>query len=178
MSSVGTMEKMYQKYKDVAEFRMIYIREAHAADGDRPSRVGQQLKINEHTDYKSRCDVAERLIKDKKLTMPMLIDNFENTTDLAYSAKPDRVFLVGSDGRLAVAADRGPFGFAPALEDCKAWLDKMMKDKKEPQLSKEVIAAADAATKKRGPAKKPTPSKSKTPKSSKPEATETAAPAK
>ena len=153
------MEEMYQKYKDVAEFRMIYIREAHAVDGARPSGIGRQLNIKDHTDYKSRCDVAERLNKDKKLTMPMLIDNFENTTDLAYQAKPDRVFLVGSDGRLAVAADRGPFGFKPGLDDCKTWLDKMIKDKKEPGLSKEIIATADARTKKRGPAKQPATSK-------------------
>ena len=138
---------------------MIYIREAHAVDGARPSGIGRKLNIKDHTDYESRCDVAERLIKDNKLTMPMLIDNFENTTDLAYQAKPDRVFLVGSDGRLAVAADRGPFGFAPGLNDCKTWLDKLIKDKKEPQLSKEVIATADARTKKRGPVKKPTASK-------------------
>ncbi len=150
------MEKMYQQYKDVAEFRMIYIREAHAVDSSRPSGIGRQLNIKDHTDYDSRCDVAERLIEDKKLTMPMLIDNFENTTDVAYQAKPDRVFLVGSDGRLAVAADRGPFGFAPALTDCKTWLDKLVKDKKEPELSKEEIAKADAKTKQRGPAKKPT----------------------
>ena len=153
------MEEMYQKYKDVAEFRMIYIREAHAVDGARPSGIGRQLNIKDHTDYKSRCDVAERLIKDKALTMPMLIDNFENTTDMAYQAKPDRVFLVGSDGRLAVAADRGPFGFKPGLDDCKTWLDKLIADKKEPELSKEVIATADARTEKRGPAKKPTTSK-------------------
>ena len=154
------MEQMYQKYKDVAEFRMIYIREAHAVDGARPSRVGQQLNIKEHTDYKSRCDVAERLIEDRKLTMPMLVDNFENTTDLAYQAKPDRVFLVRSDGRLAVAADRGPFGFAPALTDCETWLDKLIADKKEPELSEETIATADARTAKRAAAAKPASSKS------------------
>ena len=39
------MEEMYQKYKEVAEFRMIYIREAHAVDGARPSGIGRQLNI-------------------------------------------------------------------------------------------------------------------------------------
>ena len=45
------MEEMYQKYKDVAEFRMIYIREAHAVDGARPSGIARQLNIKDHTDY-------------------------------------------------------------------------------------------------------------------------------
>ena len=107
----------------------------------------------------------------------MLIDNFENTTDMAYQDKPDRVFLVGSDGRLAVAADRGPFGFKPGLDDCKTWLDKLIADKKEPELSKEVIATADARTEKRGPAKKPTASKAAPASESKAEGSTTSEPA-
>jgi hypothetical protein len=149
MNSVGTMEQMFKKYKGVAEFRMIYIREAHAADGQRPGRLGQQLEINEHQNYQDRCDVAERLIKDRKLTMPMLIDDFTNSTDSAYQAKPDRVFLVRTDGRLAVAADRGPRGFAPALEECSAWLEQYSIKKEEPKLSKTTLDAANLRSAKR-----------------------------
>ena len=28
------MEEMYQEFKDIAEFRLVYIREAHAADSN------------------------------------------------------------------------------------------------------------------------------------------------
>ena len=111
------MEEMFNQYKDVAEFRLIYIREAHAADGDRPNRISRDLEINEHTNFEERCETAEKFINDKSLTMPMLIDNMDNSTDAAYMAKPDRVFLVRTDGRLAIAGDRGPRGFEPALED-------------------------------------------------------------
>ncbi len=140
------MEKLYNTYKNVAEFRMIYIREAHAIDGDRPMRGSRNLGIKEHTNFDDRCLTAQRFIDDKSLTMPMLIDDMKNTTDKAYSAKPDRVFLVRSDGRLAVAASRGPFGFKPALEECKQWLEEYNQSGEEIELSAETIAAADKKT--------------------------------
>lgn len=37
----------------------------------------------------------------------------DNTTDLAYSALPDRLYLVGTDGRIAYKSGRGPMGFRP-----------------------------------------------------------------
>ncbi|MCH2183599.1 MAG: hypothetical protein MK108_16495 [Mariniblastus sp.] len=136
------MERMYNQYKDVADFRMIYIREAHAADGPRPMGVGKTLGINEHKNYEERCQTAEMLINDRSLTMPMLIDNMDNSTNLAYQAHPDRVFLVRTDGRLAVAAERGPWGFAPGLEAAQQWLGEFKKTGKEPVLSPATSQAA------------------------------------
>lgn len=145
---------MFKQYGEVAEFRLIYIREAHAADGARPNRTSQELGINEPKSFEERCETAERLVDDELLTMPMLIDDMDNSTDAAYQAKPDRVFLVRSDGRLAVAGERGPGGFAPALRDCEAWLDQFVADGKEPKLSERVIEAADKRTAERAESKK------------------------
>ncbi len=129
------MERMYKKFKDVADFRMIYIREAHAADGPRPMGTGKSLGIKEHKNYADRCQTAEMLINDRSLTMPMLIDDMENTTNQAYQAHPDRVFLVRTDGRLAVAAERGPRGFAPGLAAAKEWLNAFKETGEEPELA-------------------------------------------
>ncbi|MCP4082758.1 MAG: hypothetical protein GY819_00010 [Planctomycetaceae bacterium] len=130
------MERMYNKFKDVADFRMIYIREAHAADGPRPMGTGKSLGITEHKNYADRCQTAEMLINDRSLTMPMLIDDMENTTNQAYQAHPDRVFLVRTDGRLAVAAERGPWGFAPGLKAAEQWLEAFKKTGEEPALAR------------------------------------------
>ena len=35
----------------------------------------------------------------------------ENSTDLKYYALPDRLYLVGRDGRVAYRGAPGPFGF-------------------------------------------------------------------
>ena len=118
---------MYQKYRDVAEFRMIYIREAHASNGQRPNHISREKDISEHESFEQRCKTAEMLINDEELTIPCLIDSMDNKTDAAYSAKPDRAFLVDTDGKLVVAGARGPRGFSPALNDIEKWLSEFKK---------------------------------------------------
>lgn len=62
--------------------------------------------------------------------MPFLVDDMQDTVSKAYNAKPDRLFIVGADKKIAYRGDRGPRGFdvdgmeaalkkilAPATED-------------------------------------------------------------
>jgi hypothetical protein len=100
----------------------VYIREAHAADSDWPVKYAKEQNINEPTNHKQRCDIADKLVKEKKLTMPCLIDNLDNKVDKAYNAKPTRVFVVRKDGTLGVSGGRGPWGLKPSLEDTRKWL--------------------------------------------------------
>ena len=47
-----------------------------------------------------------------------LIDGMDDKVSANYASFPDRLFLVGKDGRIAYAGDRGPRGFLPdELED-------------------------------------------------------------
>ncbi|MGI9519014.1 MAG: deiodinase-like protein [Pirellulaceae bacterium] len=134
MNSVGTIEQMFQDYKDVAEFRMVYINEAHAADGNWPVEYAREKGINEHTNYGERCTTAQMLLDEKQLTIPCLIDGMDNAVNEAYKAWPDRVFLVRTDGVLAVAAARGPWGFEPGLEAASEWLAHFKETGEEPEL--------------------------------------------
>lgn len=113
---------------------MVYINEAHAADGRRPVEYAKEKGITEHDDYSERCVTAQMLMDDKTLTIPCLIDGMDNKVNQAYSAWPDRIFLVRTDGKLAVAADRGPFGFKPGLAASKKWLEEFSKSGTEPEL--------------------------------------------
>lgn len=135
------MERMYQDYRDIAEFRLVYITEAHAADGRRPVPYAKELNITEHKDYDQRCKTADQLIGDKELTIPTIIDGMDNAVNEAYKAHPDRVFLVRKDGRLAVAAKRGPFGFKPAINSVKTWLASYKETGKEPEISQKTAEA-------------------------------------
>ena len=49
-----------------------------------------------------------------ELSIPTLIDDMENSTDLKYYALPDRLYLIGRDGRVAYRGGPGPFGFVAA----------------------------------------------------------------
>ena len=42
------------------------------------------------------------------------VDEMDDAVMKAYSAWPDRLYLVGLDGRVAHAGGRGPFDFKPA----------------------------------------------------------------
>ena len=137
------MEKMYQEYKDIAEFRMIYIREAHAADSSWPVNYAKDKGINQQTNYKDRCVTAQMLLDEKKLTMPFLIDGMDNKTNKDYSAQPDRVFVVDADGKIVVSADRGPWGFKPGVLKAKEWLTKYRKESKKKPLDKKALSDKD-----------------------------------
>jgi tetratricopeptide (TPR) repeat protein len=128
------MEKMYQTYNDIAEFYIVYIAEAHAADDRWPVGYAKDNDIREHTNYGERCDVARRLVEEKSLTIPCLIDDMSNGATKDYLALPDRIYLVDSRGRIAIAGKRGPWGFVPALKRAEKWLAAFRETGDEPQL--------------------------------------------
>lgn len=139
------MERLYQTYKDIAEFRLIYINEAHAADSNWSVPYAEEKGITEHDDYAERCATADMLISDEALSIPTIIDDMDNAVNKAYSAWPDRVFVVRTDGRLAVAADRGPFGFGPAIKETAKWLAAFKETGIEPELPASAVEAGEAA---------------------------------
>ncbi len=134
------MQKMYEDYRDQVEFRLVYIKEAHAADGSWPVGYAKEKKILEHTDYEHRCSTASRFLTDESLTIPTIIDGMDNKVNEAYKGWPDRVYLVRKDGKLGVASQRGPWGFVPALNAAKEWLAYYKKTGKEMELGKPELA--------------------------------------
>jgi len=73
---------------------VVYVREAHAADSSWPVGYATELNINEPKEYGERCTVAERLIKEGKLTIPCLIDGMDNAVNDQYKGHPTRIFLI------------------------------------------------------------------------------------
>jgi len=54
--------------------------------------------------------------------MPALVDNIDDKVSRDYAAHPDRLYLVGRDGRIAYQGGPGPFGFEP--DDLEAAIRK------------------------------------------------------
>ena len=103
---------MYAKYNKDVEFLLVYIREAHAIDGARPR--GGSILVEEPISDLERFDVAKTCMTKLELEMiPSVIDRIDNKVDAAYSAMPDRLYLVGKDGKIVYLGGRGPFGFRP-----------------------------------------------------------------
>jgi len=104
---------MYQEYGDLAQFLIVYIKEAHPADGW-AMQVNPRVKyIKDPTNKFERFQVANSCVLDLGLTIPCVIDDMDNSTARAYKAHPDRLYVVGQDGRIVYAGGPGPMGFKP-----------------------------------------------------------------
>ena len=49
--------------------------------------------------------------------IPALVDDVDDAVGTAYAAHPDRMYLVGRDGRIAFRGGPGPMGFDPEQLD-------------------------------------------------------------
>lgn len=68
--------------------------------------------------------VAGRCVRELGLTIPAVFDKMDNKVNEAYAAWPDRIYIVGVDGKIAYQGEPGPRGFKPA--DAKAALLKIL----------------------------------------------------
>ena len=112
---------------------MVYIREAHALDGQSPRGGGRDPLVEEPLTVYERLTVANTCRSALDLApMPMLIDDLDNATADAYIASPERLYLVDIKGKLAYVGPRGFSNFDPdALEVAiKAELEKARKKKR------------------------------------------------
>ena len=60
-----------------------------------------------------RSQVAESCVRTLGIRFPALIDGMDNAIERQYTGWPDRLFLIGRDGRVAYKSAPGPFGFDP-----------------------------------------------------------------
>jgi hypothetical protein len=98
------------------EFFVVYIREAH------PSNVWQMSSnIRDHvifldpTTFEERTAVAESCVRKLGIKIPALIDGLGDGVEAAYTGWPDRLYLIGLNGKVKFKTPAGPFGFKPAL---------------------------------------------------------------
>ncbi len=106
---------MYENHKDQVEFFLVYIREAHPTDGRQSdANVRQNILVKQPTTYIERIAVAKTMCTKLDLKLPPLIDHLNDQVNQAYNAEPDRLYLVGIDGKIAYQGGHGPRGFKPA----------------------------------------------------------------
>lgn len=80
------------------------------------------LKIPQTDRAADRCATAELGLATLKLTIPTLIDGDDNAVNRAYAGWPDRLYVVGVDGRIAYQGVPGPKGFK--VREVEDWLKK------------------------------------------------------
>ncbi len=102
---------------------LIYIREAHPDSLLLTlSKEGQEFlkKIEQPKTLEQRKETAQHCLAALKLSMPTVVDRDDNKVNQAYSGWPDRLYVVGADGKIAYKGGPGPWGFKPG--EVEQWL--------------------------------------------------------
>ena len=59
-----------------------------------------------------RTSTAELCVVRLAIKLPSLIDGIDNRIERAYTGWPDRLYVIGTDGRIRYKSAPGPFGFS------------------------------------------------------------------
>ena len=111
----GNLEKIFLRYKDRANFVMVYVREAHPTGGwkmDSNERAG--VSLPQPTTYDERAKVAALCASHLDLSFPIVVDTIDDAVGGYYSGMPSRLYLIDRQGKIAFKNGRGPFGFKAA----------------------------------------------------------------
>jgi hypothetical protein len=110
---------MYNKYKDRAEFLVVYITEAHARD-EWP--VGKTISFcDQPKTLSERCALARQYSEDNTLTIPVAVDSMNNEFESMFAAWPVRFYVV-KDGELVFKAQPNIEHYAYDPTELSKWL--------------------------------------------------------
>lgn len=103
---------MQKKYENQVAFYVVYIREAHPTNGNLGAANQQEgIRFEQPTTLESRLKIAQEMCEKLEISIPCLIDGIDNRVGTAYEAWPDRLYLIGKDGRIVFKGGPGPGGF-------------------------------------------------------------------
>jgi len=89
--------------------------EAHALDAwQDEDNQKDKISVASPKTLAERCAVEGTCATKLALRIPAVIDDLANSTEEAYTAWPDRLYVIDLEGRVAYKSKPGPFGFKPA----------------------------------------------------------------
>ncbi len=95
-------------------FYVVYILEAHPSDAwQSASNLRDQVVFASPKSPEERSEIAGTCVRRLGIEIPALIDDVVDSVETAYTGWPDRLYVIGRDGRVAYKSRPGPFGFDP-----------------------------------------------------------------
>ena len=108
------LNDIFEAHKDNIEFFLIYVREAHPADGwQTPQNLYDEVLYDAPTTDDERAEIGNACQIALDLKFPMLIDGMDDQVERNYVAGPIRLFVIDAAGILTYAGDQGPQHFDP-----------------------------------------------------------------
>lgn len=111
--SAEALNRLYERYGGEADFRLVYIREAHAGDSQWQSTINERDKVSLQpaaTLAEKRAN-AQVCVRKLKIAYPALTDAMDDAAERAYSAWPSRVYVVDRNGTVAFNSRLGELDF-------------------------------------------------------------------
>jgi Iodothyronine deiodinase len=113
---LGGLQELYDRFGDEVAFFVVYIREAHPEDGWVLSGNREEgIAVADPASAEERAAVGESCVSRYAIRIPTLVDGVDDAVARAYGGWPDRLYLIGREGRVAFQGGEGPFGFRPEL---------------------------------------------------------------
>jgi Iodothyronine deiodinase len=115
---VPALNRLYREFRDRVAFHIVYIQEAHPVDAwQDEDNLKDDVLVQSTKTSDERYTVAGLCVKNLGIEIPALIDGPDNSVERAYTAWPDRLYVVDQNGVVAYKSAAGPFGFKPAQVD-------------------------------------------------------------
>lgn len=93
-------------------FLVVYIIEAHPTDiWQSENNLKDKVLFASPKNEEERGYIAGACVRKLGIKFPAVLDDFNDSTERAYTGWPDRIYLIDSQGRIAYKSKPGPFGF-------------------------------------------------------------------
>ena len=91
----------------------MYIQEAHPTDlWEISVNVRDGVVCHSPVSDEERVETANMCVSRLGIKIPALVDGIDNSVERAYTGWPDRLYLIGMDGRIRFKSAPGPYGFS------------------------------------------------------------------
>ena len=120
MESFKTVLQEYAQQP--VDFVVVYIEEAHPTD--EWAFENNTYQIQQPNTLQERMAAARVFANDTEISCPILVDNMQNETNIAYGALPERLYIVHNN-KIAFIGGRGPHDYS--LDKLKKTLDALLR---------------------------------------------------
>jgi type I thyroxine 5'-deiodinase len=104
---------LFDEYRNRIGFYVVYILEAHPTDlWQMAANERDGVLFRSPRTTTERTETASACVRNLGIRIPALLDGIDNRTERAYTAWPDRIYLIGQDGRIIFKTRPGPYGFS------------------------------------------------------------------
>ncbi len=106
------LDELANSFGGKVKFFGVYIREAHAEGEDQVIRnLDENVIFEQPETADERAEVAAACMLRYNFSFPMLLDGMDNDAEHKYQSWPDRLYIIGGDGKIAYRGGMGPLYF-------------------------------------------------------------------